>query len=343
MKRILCSRNLWLSILLGQVCAVLNSASGVFNDLLAEHEISLPFFQSVLMYGSMLFLWALPCVHSIFVHRPRDVLFFLLSGIFDVGGNVLAIIAFSYTSVASVLLLLCLSTPFCLVCSYLILRRKFSWIQILCALLATVFAAVFVVIDVGVNELVTGSKLVGDLIAIGSAFLYAITSVVNEFIVTAYTPWQFLARMSISATSFALILMCFLDADRISTSLSGNWVCGLYILGYCVSLLGMYFTIPVVISLSSAVVFNISLITCNLYGMIASLVIFRETYSPWVALPLIGIAASLAGYFLTPESTTCCRHTQAMTCEELNGQGGRTDELVGSVTSSVLITDQTGP
>ncbi|EFO63348.1 Membrane protein [Giardia lamblia P15] len=297
-----CSRKFVLAVVLGQICAIGNSASGVFNDLLSGLNVSVPFLQSMLFYGLLLFLWALPSVHKFFVHHVRDVGFFLLSGTLDITANSLAIMSFVYTSVGAVLLILCLSTPFSMILSLIIVKARFSWMQVMFSCFATGFAILFVILDTMGDE--SKHRVLGDLLAIASAFIYGLTSVINEFIIGSYTPVQFLARLSIGAFSLALILFLCLEVDNIQILATPRpwW----YIMGYLISLIVMYSVLPLVIKYGGAVVFNISLISCNVYGMVASLIIFRYKYIPWIAIPVLGIIGSLTGYFLSPSSSTCC-------------------------------------
>lgn len=288
--------------MLGQVCALGNSASGVFNDLLSGVDISMPFLQSMLFYGLLLFLWVLPSVHKMFVHRKRDIGFFLLSGVLDITANSLAIMSFIYTSVGAVLLILCLSTPFSMILSLIITKARFSWMQVMFSCFATGFAILFVVLDTLDDE--SKHRISGDLLAIGAAFIYGLISVINEFIIGSYTPTQFLARLSIGAFFLALILFLSLELSKVQVlTASLPWA---YIVGYLISLIVMYSVLPLVIKYGGAVVFNISLISCNVYGMLASLVIFNYKYTPWIAIPILGIIGSLTGYFLSPSSSTCC-------------------------------------
>lgn len=304
-----CSRNFVLAIVLGQVCALGNSASGVFNDLLSSINVSVPFMQSMIFYGLLLFLWVLPSVHKVFVHRKRDIGFFLLSGILDITANSLAIMSFIYTSVGAVLLILCLSTPFSMILSLIIVKARFSWMQVMFSCFATGFAVLFVVLDTLDDE--SKHRISGDLLAIGAAFIYGLTSVINEFIIESYTPTQFLARLSIGA--FVLALILFLSTELSKIQVLADPLPWGYIVGYLISLIIMYSVLPLVIKYGGAVVFNISLISCNIYGMIASLVIFHYRYTPWIAIPILGIIGSLTGYFLSPSSSTCCRITPIST------------------------------
>ncbi|EET00463.1 Putative membrane spanning protein [Giardia duodenalis] len=304
-----CSRKFVLAVVLGQICAIGNSASGVFNDLLSGINVSVPFLQSMLFYGLLLFLWVLPSVHKFFVHRARDAGFFLLSGMLDITANSLAIMSFVYTSVGAVLLILCLSTPFSMILSLVITKTRFSWMQVMFSCFATGFAILFVVLDTLGDE--SKHRIPGDLLAMGAAFIYGLTSVINEFIIGSYTPVQFLARLSIGAFTLALILFLCLEMNNIQILATAQpWG---YIVGYLVSLIVMYSVLPLVIKYGGAVVFNISLISCNVYGMLASLIIFKYKYVPWIAIPVLGIIGSLTGYFLSPSSSTCCRVTPVST------------------------------
>lgn len=207
-----CSRKFVLAVVLGQICAIGNSASGVFNDLCQGLTSLYPSCSLCSSTGCFYFMGTAFRSQAIRPPCPRCRLF-LLSGILDITANSLAIMSFVYTSVGAVLLILCLSTPFSMILSLIITKARFSWMQVMFSCFATGFAILFVILDTMGDE--SKHRVLGDLLAVASAFIYGLTSVINEFVIGSYTPVNSLPGSA--SAPFLSRLFCF-SVSRQTTS-----------------------------------------------------------------------------------------------------------------------------
>lgn len=305
-RRIVVTKQLCICIGLGQLLALANAASGVFTTYLTTPPlfVSIPLFQSLLMYSAFCTLWVVPHVHRFFVHRRRDVLIFLAVGCIDVAANTLAVAAYSHTSVAAVSLLLNLSTPMALLFGVCIRRATYSWQQVVTAVLATLCAVAFTYVDTLGQS--AGENAIGDVMALVSAACYGAESILNEYITVDYTNIQWLARMCVSALTIAMILFFALEFDAVvAGAVLESGMVWAYLVGFFLSLAVFYSTSPYVIGHSNAIVFNVSLIPGNIYSIIASALLFHQLPNNWIILPSILIIVLMVLYFVSPSSQYC--------------------------------------
>lgn len=280
----------------------------MLNELLARRGVSAPFLQSALLYAALLALWALPAAWgSPQPRRRRDWLWFALLGAMEAGANGLAVLAYSYTTVASVLVILCLSTPVAMSIGACALRQRFGWQQVAAALLSVLSAAAFTLVDAflsGPGEVGAPDArgLLGDAMALGSALLYGGDSLLNEKLSQRYGNVRLQARMAPSALLLSAALFLGLELRPL---LSGalllrpaDW--GL-VAGFVAVMLAFYACSPVVFYLGGATAFNLGLLSCNVYGLLASALIFGRRYSLWIILPTVALLAGLAWYFAAGE------------------------------------------
>lgn len=292
-------------IFMGQLMSFMCVVPGVFTTYLAYMHISIPFFQAMMLYSIFTLFWVIPNVHRFLVHKKMDVLLYIIIGILDVTQNTLGFTAYNYTSVAAVLLLFNLSIPAALIFSFLIRKNKFSWLQVVMAILCTASAAIFTYID-NMHGLSSGGVL-GDILACFAGIVIGLESVVNEYVTGRYNPYQWLARMSVSALVVATILFCALELDTVmATGVLGEKLVWGYLMGYEISMLLYYMIVPWLIGHSNAMVFNVSFITSNIFSFLSSYFLFHQTFPNLIWLPVVLILISLIGYFAAPTSPYCC-------------------------------------
>jgi solute carrier family 35 protein F1/2 len=162
------------SIALGQVLALMQTGSGVFTNLLRLLGLNLPLFQIVVFY----FLLALIFDSKLLYNRAkltyREVLVVLLAAVTDSQGNLLYVMAYSYSSLTSVLVLTNIAVPITFILSYVFLKKKFTKFELVGVLVALTGVVCVVISDLQRQGWVWGGYFVGDLMVIGGTVLYSL-------------------------------------------------------------------------------------------------------------------------------------------------------------------------
>ena len=110
----------------------------------------------------------------------RNNCYVLLFTLTDVASNICVDYSYGYTNVTSAILLSSLATPFSMLFSFLILKSRFSYEQIISAVVSIILASGYTLIDAEMAE----SRIYGNLLAIlGGGVGYGINTTINELII----------------------------------------------------------------------------------------------------------------------------------------------------------------
>jgi len=322
-------------LLLGQALSLLITGTGVTSQLLAaDYDVNIPTTQSSINY-LLLFLVYMPTLiyqrrstcreqplaeaapissQAMLAHRaeeeaeePPVVLpsvaqvlrtkwwFYLLLAIADVEANFLVVKAYQYTTITSVMLLDCFSIPCVMVLTFIFLKARYSIKHYLGVTLCLGGLVALVVSDAHVNHYERGENaVVGDLLCLGGAMLYAISNVGQESVVKQFDRVEYLAMLGLFGSGLNVVQSIILERTSIS---SIDWslpVVGLLVaFGLC--LFAMYSLTPYMLLLAGATVFNLSLLTSDVYAIIAGIFIFNYVPS---GLYFLAFAAIVAGLLL---------------------------------------------
>lgn len=296
-----------LNVAFGQGLSVLIASSGIFSKLLETNGASLPAFQSFCSYFLLMVLFNL----YRFVKSPKsafslrvDIWVYLFLAVVDVQANYLVLLAFRYAHFATVGLLLHLTIPFVTFFSYIILNKRYFWKHYLGSAVALLGS---VVIFVSAFENETAEELKGDIMCVGAALLYSISNVVQEWCVSQGgmdSSFEFLAIMSFFATFMTGSQFAMLEVNQIAQI---GWTADVigYLIGYAVAIFSFYSLASVFLRVAESLLFNLSLLTADIFTLIASYVIFKDHVSGYYIAALFLNACGIAIYSIdSPQELT---------------------------------------
>lgn len=102
--------------------------------------------------------------------------------IIDAEANFLVVKAYEYTTILSIMLCDVMSIPAVVLISIIFLHTKFQWKHYLAVFFCLVGVALMIYIDFNKSQEGT-HRVIGDLMAIGAALLYAISNICQEALV----------------------------------------------------------------------------------------------------------------------------------------------------------------
>ncbi len=228
-------------------------------------------------------------------------------GLVDVEANYAAVRAFrGECNFAERGLILHMTIPFVSIFSFVFLRTRYTLLHMLgCA-----FAIVGVVVIFSASTIADkySDQMVGNLWSFFAAFLYAISNLMNEYCVKKGgldTNIESLGKMGLSGMIWSIIQVACLEWDPVTKVVwnSNNiaWTCG-----YVFSLMVFYCMVSVYLRVTESLMFNLSLLTSDLYNALFSNWIFKDPVTPlfWLAWVLEIIGIGLYSYrdpFVLPE------------------------------------------
>lgn len=252
-------------------------------------------------------------------------------GLVDVQANFLVIQAYSYTSLQYVILLSCASIPVIMALSKTILDVPYKSKHYAAAAIAVLGIAVLVstqekepsmtqdtnettrTLD-STNDDVTrsqhegddpepsgiGNALFGDLLVLLGASLYGTSNLCQEVALKYHVARpEYLAGLSLFGAGISMIQWALTEAPvLVSGEIALTWAIVFYLVLFVVALTTVYAVTPVLLSISSATLLNLSFLMANVYSLAAGVVLFGATLHAGLVVGFCLILLALVLYNL---------------------------------------------
>uniref|UniRef100_A0A061RZ52 Solute carrier family 35, member F1/2 n=1 Tax=Tetraselmis sp. GSL018 TaxID=582737 RepID=A0A061RZ52_9CHLO len=287
---------------LGQFCCVLLTVTGLTSHSLAELGVSLPATQSTLNYALLGISYGVAQLITS-TPRKRPLWNYAVLALFDVEANCLVVMAYRYTSITSVSLSSAFSLPCAMLLSHWILRSRYRPLHLAGAAFGIVGLVYLVLSDAGHSgDRGSGpSPLLGDLLVIAGAAMYAGTNVVQEHLLGSAPLVEVMSRLGLFGTAFSLAQAALMEG---ASSLQIDWkdpAVAAPVAGYVVALFAYYNVEPLILWLGGSATLNLSLLTANCWDAAARFAFlggFSGTTARDFALSLCLVAAGVLLYSL---------------------------------------------
>ncbi|CAM9699826.1 unnamed protein product [Chrysoparadoxa australica] len=222
----------------------------------------------------------------------------------DAEASYMIVLAFKYTTITTVMLLDCFSIPCVMVLSYLFLRASYNrWhftgvLICLSGLVLTVVSATRSKSNAAYER-----ALEGNILALTGAFLYAVCNVMQESIVRRHDKREMLGMIGLFGCLFSLVQMVALELPAICQAAFTPAVLG-YMAAYSSLVLVTYSWTATFLESSDAALFNMSLLTSDIYSMVFA-VLVEHIELQWMYLLSFAVTAGgLFLYFSQPPATS---------------------------------------
>lgn len=195
-------------------------------------------------------------------------------GAIDVEGNYFVVKAYQYTSLLSAMLLNCWSTPVCMILSFFFMKIRYRWVQYVGVLIALGGMGMLIASDImeGKNYAATDA-VKGDLFCLLGATLYGFSNVGEELMARKHPLYEVIGMFTFFATFINFVQLMILERNEFALFSSNPEAVGLVIV-YTVCMCVLYSLAPVMFRLGSAVLYNLSLLTSNFYGLMFGIGLF---------------------------------------------------------------------
>ncbi|KAM7257291.1 hypothetical protein ACFE04_013032 [Oxalis oulophora] len=279
---------------LGQFLSLLITSTGFTSSELARKGINVPTSQSFLNYVLLMIVYG-----SIMIYRRKPLkakwYYYILLGLVDVEGNFLVVKAYQYTSMTSVMLLDCWTIPSVIFLTWFFLHTKYRWKKI--SGVAVCFAGLVMVIfsDVHSADRAGGSKpLLGDILVIAGATLYAVSNVSEEYLVKNADRVELMAFLGLFGAIISAIQIVPLNEPNRSIVERNElkaikWSAGaaLPFIGFSVAMFLFYSLVPVFLKINGATMLNLSLLTSDMWSVLIRIFAYHEKVD-WIYFVAFG-------------------------------------------------------
>lgn len=210
--------------------------------------------------------------------------------------NYFFVLAYRYTNILSAQLINFWAIVVVVVLSFLVLRVRYHWTQVVGILVCVGGMGVLLGSDhiTGSNGGPTSNAVRGDLYALLGATCYGLSNLTEEFLVSKRPLYEVVGQLGFWAMLINGVQAAIFDRRSIRDAVWTGAVAG-YLVGYTLCLALFYSLAPLLFRLASAAFFNISLLTGNFWGVVIGVRVFHLTVH-WM-YP-IAFALIVLGYFI---------------------------------------------
>ncbi|KAL2220067.1 DUF914 domain membrane protein [Thermoascus aurantiacus ATCC 26904] len=272
-----------LRIITLQVLALCITSTNTFTSLLQEQGTSIPAFQTFFNYVLLNIIFTPYTIYRYGIKGwlrlvLKDGWIYIILAFCDVEGNYFVVLAYRYTTILSAQLINFWAIVVVVVLSFILLRVRYHWAQILGILICIGGMGILIASDhiTGANggSVSSGDQVKGDLFALVGATFYGLTNTAEEYFVSKRPVYEVLGQLSFFGMIINGAQAGIFDRQSFRDAVWNGKVGG-YLVGYTLCLALFYSLAPLMFRLSSAAFFNISLLTGNFWGVCIGVKVFH--------------------------------------------------------------------
>ncbi|NXQ13086.1 S35F2 protein, partial [Peucedramus taeniatus] len=232
--------HIWKTIILGQMLSLFICGTAVTSQYLADkYQVNTPMLQSFINYLLLLLFYTTMLVFrtgsdSLWQILKQRWWKYLIVGLADVEANYTIVKAYQYTTLTSVQLLDCFGIPVLMALSWFILRARYRLIHFVAVAICLLGVGTMVGADIlsGRQEGEGSDVVIGDVLVLLAASLYAISNVGEEYIVKNLSRVEFLGMVGLFGTIISGLQLAIVEHKEIM-KIQWNWKIGMCMTKSC--------------------------------------------------------------------------------------------------------------
>ncbi|KKK18254.1 hypothetical protein P175DRAFT_0437059 [Aspergillus ochraceoroseus IBT 24754] len=300
------TKEFYITLLLGQILAITNTATGTFSTLLADRGTSIPAFQTLLNYTLLNLIFTSYTLYRYGIKGWFQMVLkhgwkYIILAFCDVEGNYFVVLAYRYTTMLSAQLINFWAIAVVVVVSFLFLHVRYHVSQVLGILVCIGGMGVLIASDhiTGTNggEVPRGDQIKGDLFALLGATFYGLANTGEEYFVSTRPVYEVLGQMAFFGMLINGTQAGIFDRESFRNAVWDGKAGG-YLAGFTLCLTLFYCLVPLFFRLASAAFFNISLLTMNFWGVVIGVKVFHYTIHWMYPIAFVLIIVGQLIYYL---------------------------------------------
>ncbi|PGH18281.1 hypothetical protein AJ79_00620 [Helicocarpus griseus UAMH5409] len=300
------TKEFYIVLVLGQILALCITSTNTFSELLSTIGTSIPAFQSLFAYVLLNIVYT---SYTIYRHGLKhwlgiiksDGWKYIILAFCDVEGNYFIVLAYQYTTLMSAQLINFWAIVVVVIVSFLFLRVRYHWAQIIGILVAIGGMGILF----GSDHITGGAQgapskgdqIKGDLFALLGATFYGLTNVAEEYLVSKRPMYEVLGQLGMYGMVIIGVQAAIFDRTSFQTAVWNGKVGG-YLVGFTLCMFIFYSLAPILFRLASAAFFNISLLTSNFWGVIIGINVFKYSVHWMYPIAFVCIMLGQGIYYL---------------------------------------------
>ncbi|XP_048127005.1 solute carrier family 35 member F2-like isoform X2 [Rhodamnia argentea] len=278
-------------LFLGQLVSFIMALASFSTSLIADLGVDAPLTQMLFAYLALALVFG-----SILLYRRRRLLEIIIfdrfrgTGIcywewltfkeiiwFTYHSNFLMAVnkAYQYSSITSVTLLDCWTIPSVLVLTWVFLGTRYSLLQLFGAALCVLGLGLVLLSDAGVGGGGGSKPLLGDILVIAGTVFYAVSNVGEEFCVKKKDLVEVVSMIGLYGTLVSVVEISIFERQSIE-SITWSTELVLAFVGYVLTVFLFYSFAPSVLKMSGATMFNLSLLTSDMWAVVVRICFYHQ-------------------------------------------------------------------
>lgn len=300
----LLTTDFWIIIAIGQILSLCITATNTFTSFLSSVGTNIPAFQTLFNYALLTLIYLPITLHKYGFRKwariaLRDGWRYLIMSFVDVEGNYFTVLAYNYTNILSAQLLNFWAIVCVVILSFFLLKVRYRLVQIAGILLCCGGMGVLLASDhiTGQNGGSGRDMVKGDLFGLLGATFYGVSNVFEEWLVSKRPMYEVLSFMGILGMFINGVQAAIFDRQSFRDATWNGQVAG-WLVGYTLCLNVFYSTVPLILRMGSAAIFDINLLTANFWGVIIGTRVFGYAVHWMYPIAFVLIICGLVVYFL---------------------------------------------
>ncbi|KAK9325237.1 hypothetical protein V1517DRAFT_365488 [Lipomyces orientalis] len=269
----------WIILCHGQILSLCIVATNTFSTYLAADGNNIPAFQTLFNYVILNLVFTPYTVYryglkKYFKNLYYDGWKFFILSFADVEGNYFVVKAYMYTNLLSAQLLDNWAIAVVVVLSFLFLKVRYRWNQVVGIVVCIAGMVLVVIGDLLTDKSYAAVDMVkGDLFVLLGATCYGISNTLEEFLVSKRPIYEVLGQMGLFGMIINGVQVAIFERESINEAHWGGRIAG-WFTGYTLAMLVLYCTAPILFRMSSAAFYNLSLLTSDFWGLLIGIKVF---------------------------------------------------------------------
>ncbi|ANB12329.1 hypothetical protein AWJ20_579 [Sugiyamaella lignohabitans] len=297
----------WIIFIHGQILSMSIVSTNTLSSFLANGGNSIPAFQTLFNYVILALIFIPFCMYKYGIRKWFTTLWkdswkYFIFAFADVEGNYFVVKAYAYTNILSAALLDNFAIVVVIILSFCLLKVRYHWTQLLGVVVCIGGMALLVVSDFITDKDYPAVNMVkGDLFVLLGAAFYGVSNTAQEYFVSKRPVYEVLGFLGFWAVIINGVQVAIFERTSIQEAAWSGPVAG-YFVGYTLSLLLLYMTCPILLRMSSAAFYNLSLLTSDFWSLLIGIRVFGY-YVYW--LYPVGFVFTVLGmiiYYAAPQT-----------------------------------------
>lgn len=277
--RFLTTKHFWIIFFHGQILSWCLVSTNTLTTFMTDAGNNIPAFQTLFNYCLLCLIFTPYTIYKYSFKGWLKLIYkdgwkYFILAFADVEGNYFVVKAYEYTNMLSAALLDNFAIVVVVVLSFIFLKVRYHWTQLVGIVVCIGGMVLLVVSDLLTDKNYAAKDMVkGDLFVLLGAACYGVSNVLEEFFVSKRPLYEVVGQLGFWAIFINGVQCAIFERESLKNAVWTPAVGG-YLTGYTLSMLLLYCTAPILFRMASAAFYNLSILTSDFWSLLIGIRVF---------------------------------------------------------------------